>query len=113
MEKSVRHFFVEWVEQYNFTEKDYIALKLTMKEVLQHRCIDIYYIHEKYRVDPLSMSKALQVLSDFELIEVTGEHITASNVYDKNNVSILNYIMRTRRPSFLDGNIDWLTNHLD
>lgn len=113
MEQSVRHFFAEWVKQYNLTEKDHIALKLTIKEVLQHSSIDIYYIHKKYHVDPLSMSKALKILSDFDLIKITDERISTSDEYDMNDVSILNYIMRTRRPSFLDYNIDWLTNHLD
>lgn len=109
----MRHFFAEWVKLNNLTENDYIALKLTMKEVLQHHSIDIYYIHTKYRIDPFSMNKALQMLSDFDLIEITGEHIKACYVYNDDNISILNYIMRTRRPSFLDSNIDWLTNHLD
>jgi len=113
MELSVRHFFVEWVKQHEFNEKDRVALKVIIKELLVSKTVDIYHLHEKYHVDPFSMNNALKVLSEFELINILDEHISLKDGYNMTEISILNYIMRTSRPSFLNGNLDWLTNHYD
>ncbi|WP_368170786.1 hypothetical protein [Aeromonas sp. R9-2] len=107
----MKHFFIEWVNTSELDDDIFIAMKHIMKSLLSdEEVLTVYNLHYRFRISPVSLFKAIHLLSDFDLIKFDNMTIYLLPVDDE-KMSIINFIYRTKKPKKLNSPINWLTRH--
>jgi len=111
MANNMKHFFIEWVNASELDDDIFIAMKHIMKSLLSdEEVLTVYNLHYRFRISPVSLFKAIHLLSDFDLIKFDNMTIYLLPVDDE-KMSIINFIYRTKKPKKLNSPINWLTRH--